>query len=162
MHGRFEEQGATYSVTECYHTSQASLCVTSNRTTKARYHFVSYSLYWQDTHAHLYMHTLIHAHLYMHTLIHAHTPILLHTHTHTHTHIAQIHTVEVAYNESPGTFKSDSLYLEFVISVAPVIKFFFRLLRYNRRVLSLSLSLSLSHTHTHTHTHTYTHTQGPR
>ena len=30
-------------------------------------------------------------------------------------------TVEVAYNESPGTFKSDSLYPEFVTTVAPVI-----------------------------------------
>ena len=35
------------------------------------------------------------------------------------------HTVEVAYNESPGTFKSDSLYPEFVITVAPVITNFF-------------------------------------
>ena len=34
-------------------------------------------------------------------------------------------TVEVAYNESPGTYKSDSLYPEFVISVAPVITNFF-------------------------------------
>ena len=34
-------------------------------------------------------------------------------------------TVEVAYNESPGTFKSDSLHPEFVITVAPVITNFF-------------------------------------
>ena len=34
-------------------------------------------------------------------------------------------TVEVAFNESPGTFKSDSLHPEFVISVAPVITIFF-------------------------------------
>ena len=65
------------------------------------------------------------------------------------------HTVEAAYNESPGTFKSDLLYPEFVQSVAPIIMifFFFRLLHYNRHVLSLSVSVSLSLTHTHTHTH---------
>ena len=34
-------------------------------------------------------------------------------------------TVEVAYNESQGTFKSDLLYPEFAISATPVITNFF-------------------------------------
>ena len=35
-------------------------------------------------------------------------------------------TVEVAYNESLGTFKSDLLYPEFIQYFAPVITIFFR------------------------------------
>ena len=64
------------------------------------------------------------------------------------------YTVEVAYNESPGTFKNDSLYPEFVISVAPVITIFFS----GCFVITDASSLSLSHTHTHTHCHSHTHT----
>ena len=55
-------------------------------------------------------------------------------------------TVEVAYNESPGTFKSDSLYLEFVQSVTPVITIFFGCF-----VITDASSLSLTHTHTYTY-----------
>ena len=63
-------------------------------------------------------------------------------------------TVEVAYSQSPGTFKSDSLYPEFVASV---ITIFFSgcFVTTDASSLSLSLSLSLTHTHTHTHTHTW-------
>ena len=76
----------------------------------------------------------------------------------------QRYTVEVAYNESPGAFKSDSSNPEFVIIRRAGYNdfFFFWLLRYNQRVLSLSLSLShslslsLCHTLSLSHTHTYT------
>ena len=87
-----------------------------------------------------------HTHKYIHTQTHTHTYLILKSYA---AHIfSKIQPRSLITNHRGHSkvicYIQNSLYL-----LRRLQQIFFRLLRYNQRVLSLSLS----HTHTHTHTH---------